>query len=582
MLQATTPSLQDPQLQSHQIAQALNRTLHSFTAKLTAGLSPVALSLAFSDWALNLATSPGTHAWLLGNAQQRLLEMLTAPSASSPPPDQRFASEAWNTWPYQTLAHGFRTWDGWCRDAASLPGMTPHHADMVKFFTGQWLDMASPSNWPVNPEVSQAITRSGGQSLLRGLRNWADDWRRQHNLPTAQDEASHYLPGQDVAITPGKVVYRNHLIELIQYSPSTDEVYAEPVLIVPSWIMKYYILDLSPHNSMVRYLVSQGHTVFIVSWRNPDADDAGLSMDDYLHLGVFDALAAIKSLIPHADVHAAGYCLGGTLLAIAAAALSRPGQIQDADHLPTLKSVSMLAAQVDFREPGEIGVLIDPIQVKWLEELMAEQGYLSGRQMAASFQFLHARELVWTRQVREYLMGEREHTNDLMAWNADVTRMPATMHSEYLNSLFVRNDLAEGHYRVEGRVVSLMDLRMPLFAVGTERDHVSPWKSVYKLRRLTETELTFLLTSGGHNAGIVSEPGHAHRSYRVQCMPGTAAYLPPQDFMSTAAVSEGSWWPQWHDWIASHSSALVPARQIDPKAVLAEAPGDYVMVRYAD
>jgi len=360
------------------------------------------------------------------------------------------------------------------------------------------------------------------------------------------------------------------------------------VFIVPSWIMKYYILDLSPHNSLVRYLVSQGHTVFILSWRNPDESDALLGMEDYLHMGVFDPLAYIQRALPSTAVHAMGYCLGGTLLAIAASALARPGAIVDAAMLPELKSVSLLAAQVDFEEPGEIGVLIDPTQVRWLEDIMAEQGFLSGRQMASSFQFLHAKELVWSRVMREYMMGQRDHANDLMAWNADVTRMPATMHSQYLNSLFIRNDLAQDKYLVEGRAVSLSDLRMPLFAVATEKDHVSPWRSVHKLHRLTNTDLTFLLTSGGHNAGILSEPGHANRHYRLLTTHALDARITPDDWLRLAPAHEGSWWPRWQHWLAEHSTGLVSAQARRPAAgeasghTLPDAPGEYVLVRYPD
>lgn len=599
MLQATLNIYRDdPQKLARESAIALNRTVHAHTANATGGLSPVALSLAYGDWAMNLLTSPGTHVWLAVTGQQRAMEAMSAalfdqpvddasstPSSDPTSVDLRFAASEWRQWPYRMLASGFMSWDRWCRDAARLPGMLPHHADMVGFFTGQMLDMLAPSNSALNPVVARSVMMSGGQNLLNGTRHLIEDWRRLQDAKASAQQLE-YLPGRDVAVTPGKVVYRNHLIELIQYAPSTQEVHAEPLLIVPSWIMKYYILDLSPHNSMVRYLISQGHTVFIISWRNPDASDALLSMDDYLQMGVLDALAAIKRLIPDVDVHAAGYCLGGTLLAIAAAALSRPTRVQDADQLPALKTVSLLAAQVDFTEPGEMGVLIDPVQVNWLEDLMAEKGYLSGRQMAGSFQFLHARELVWSRGVREYLMGEREHPNDLMAWNADVTRMPATMHSEYLNSLFVRNELAESRYMVEGHAVSLMDLRMPLFAVGTENDHVSPWQSVYKLHRLTEAELRFVLTSGGHNAGILSEPGHAHRRYRVHTSSADAAWLTPQDWLSVASRHEGSWWTQWHAWLAEHAERMVPVsapgRQIDELSALCDAPGKYVFVRHAD
>ncbi|MCH2242711.1 MAG: poly-beta-hydroxybutyrate polymerase, partial [Aquabacterium sp.] len=406
-----------------------------------------------------------------------------------------------------------------------------------------------------------------------------------------------WRPGVEVAVTPGAVVWRNHLIELIQYAPATAEVDAEPVLIVPSWIMKYYILDLSPHNSMVRWLVEQGHTVFIVSWRNPDAEDAHLSLDDYLHLGVFDALAAIGRIVPGEQVQAVGYCLGGTLLAMAAATLARPPLAQfelDADgtraqaaacpyaDLPRLKTVTLLAAQVDFTEPGEIGVLIDEAQVEWLEDQMAERGYLSGRQMAGSFQFLHARELVWSRAMREYLLGEREHASDLMAWNADLTRMPATMHSQYLRQLFLHNELAQGRYEVDGRAVSLRDLRMPMFVVGTEKDHVCPWPSVYKIHRLVEAPVTFLLVSGGHNAGIVSEPGHPHRQYLERTTAPGAVGLPAQDWARAAQQHEGSWWPRWHAWLVEQSGGVVPARRIDAGAAIEPAPGGYVKVRYED
>lgn len=600
MLQTTLNIYRDdPQTLARESAMAINRTAHAQTANVTGGLSPVALSLAYGDWLMNLLSSPGTPVWLLTTGQQRAMEAMSAvlfdqPINDAPDPvsgdpasiDARFAETEWRQWPFRAIAQGFMSWDRWCRDAARLPGMRPHHADMVGFFTGQLLDMLAPSNSPLNPVVARSVALSGGQNLLKGTSHLIEDWCRLHDTEADAFQQREYLPGQDVAVTPGKVVYRNDLVELIQYAPTTQEVHAEPLLIVPSWIMKFYILDLSPHNSMVRYLVSQGHTVFIISWRNPEASDALLSMDDYLQMGVLDALAAIKRLIPNTDVHAAGYCLGGTLLAIAAAALSRPTRVQDADQLPALKTISLLAAQVDFTEPGEMSVLIDPVQIKWLEDLMAEKGYLSGRQMAGSFQFLHARELVWSRGVREYLMGEREHPNDLMAWNADVTRMPATMHSEYLNSLFVKNELAEGRYMVEGHAVSLMDLRMPLFAVGTEKDHVSPWPSVYKLHRLTETEVTFVLTSGGHNAGILSEPGHAHRHYRMHTSSADAAWLTPQDWLSVATSHEGSWWVQWHAWLSEHSMRLVsvsaPGRQIDERCALCDAPGEYVFVRHAD
>jgi polyhydroxyalkanoate synthase len=444
--------------------------------------------------------------------------------------------------------------------------------------------MLSPANVPwLNPEVQQRTWASGGSNLLQGLANAQDDWRRRHGLAPLQPDERAYQPGVDVATTPGRVVHRNHLVELIQYSPSTPQVNAEPVFIVPSWIMKYYILDLSPHNSLVKWLVGQGHTVFMLSWRNPDEGDALLDMADYLQLGVFDPLAAIARCVPGEAVHAMGYCLGGTLLSIGAAALARPGQVAGAEQLPALASLSLLAAETDFSEPGEMGVLIDEAQVQLLEAMMAERGFLTGRQMAGSFQFLHARELVWSATLREVWLGERLRPNDLMAWNADVTRMPATMHSEYLRRCYLRNELATNRYPVEGRPVALGDIRQPIFLVGTEKDHVAPWKSVYKLHQLADTEVTFVLANGGHNAGIVSEPGHAGRRHAVHTQTSHDAWLPPEAWCDQARRVDGSWWPTWQAWLlAKGSGRQVPAR--NPQAVpgLPAAPGAYVLQRYLD
>ena len=312
--------------------------------------------------------------------------------------------------------------------------------------------MMAPANWlPTNPVVLQDVVESGGAHLVQGAMNWLRDVTGLPD-PDVVAEAERFEVGRDVAVTPGKVVMRNRLIELIRYAPQTAQVHPEPVLIVPSWIMKYYILDLSPHNSMVRYLVQQGHTVYMLSWRNPDASDHDLTMDDYLRLGVLERCARSATLHGRAQpVHAMGYCLGGTLLAIAAAALGRSGGVSGvATDLPPLKSLTLLAAQTDFSEPGELGLFIDESQVGYLDEITRGKGYLTGKQMAGSFQFLHSRDLVWTRRMREYLMGEREQRTDLMAWNADTTRMPARMHHEYLIALYLHNALATSSYRVDG------------------------------------------------------------------------------------------------------------------------------------
>jgi polyhydroxyalkanoate synthase subunit PhaC len=278
-------------------------------------------------------------------------------------------------------------------------------------------------------------------------------------------------------------------------------------------------------------------------------------------------------------VHAMGYCLGGTLLAIAAAAIARHRGCELADDVPPLRTLTLLAAQTDFSEPGELGLFIDESQVGYLDEITRGQGFLGGEQMAGSFQFLHSRDLVWTRRMREYLMGEREQRTDLMAWNADTTRLPARMHHEYLTALYLHNALATNNYRVAGRAVSLGDIRLPVFAVGTERDHVSPWRSVYKLHRLCDAAITFVLAAGGHNAGIVAEPGHPNRHYRIAHRRAHGAWTGDESWEREASTHDGSWWPAWHEWLATHSSRRVRARPLPVKASLGKAPGGYVLQR---
>ena len=461
----------------------------------------------------------------------------------------------------------------WHNAVTGVRGVTGQSENMVAFATRQYLDVMSPSNfvWS-NPEVLERTRREGGMNLVRGLQNMAEDWERAMG-GRKPEGAEAFRPGRNVAITPGKVVYHNRLIELIQYAPATATVRPEPVLIVPAWIMKYYILDLSPQNSMVKYLTGQGHTVFMISWKNPGPEDRDLSMEDYRHLGVMAALDVVTAICGNQKVHAAGYCLGGTLLAIAAAAMARDGDER-------LKTTTFFAAQADFTEAGELTLFINESQLSFLEDMMWEQGFLDTKQMSGAFQILRSNDLVWSRIVHDYLMGEREPMTDLMAWNADATRMPYRMHTQYLRRLFLDNDLAEGRFEVGGRPVALTDIRTPLFAVGTELDHVAPWRSVYKLHLLTDTDITFLLTKGGHNAGIVSEPGHAHRHYRVSTKGVEEHYIDPDVWLSEAARKEGSWWPEWTAWLAAHSGAPVtPPGLGAPKAgypALCDAPGSYI------
>ena len=371
-------------------------------------------------------------------------------------------------------------------------------------------------------------------------------------------------------------MFRNELIELIQYAPRTEKVRPEPILIVPAWVMKYYILDLSPHNSMIRYLVDQGYTVFCISWLNPSAEQRELHFDDYRTKGVMAALDAVQAISGAAKIHATGYCLGGTLLTIAAAAMAR-----DQDN--RLASLTLLAAQTDFTEAGEMQLFINESQLAFLDDIMWQKGYLDSTQMAGAFQSLRSNDLIWSRLVRRYYLGEEEHPNDMMSWNLDATRMPYRMHSEYLWHLFQNNNLAEGQFPAGGKPVSLTDIAGPFFVVGTETDHVAPWRSVHKLHLLNSEDLTFVLTSGGHNAGIVSEPGHPHRHYRSLHRPPEGKYHAPDEWMQAATLTEGSWWPAWTAWLdALSGEPVAPPPMGNAKAgykCLEPAPGQYILQR---
>jgi polyhydroxyalkanoate synthase len=337
--------------------------------------------------------------------------------------------------------------------------------------------------------------------------------------------------------------------------------------------MKYYILDLSPQNSLVKYLTGEGFTVFMISWRNPVAADRDVAFDDYRKLGIEAALAALGETVPNRQVHAMGYCLGGTLLSIAAAVMARDGDNR-------LKSITLLAAQTDFTEAGELTLFINESQVAFLEDMMWERGVLETTQMAGAFQLLRSNDLIWSRITRDYLMGERAPRSDLMAWNADATRLPYRMHSEYLRKLFLSNDLAEGRYTVEGKPISLSDIHLPMFVVGTVRDHVAPWRSTYKVHFLVDAEVTFLLTSGGHNAGIVAPPGEQGHSYQVRTKAADDRYVGPEEWLKTAPRAEGSWWPEWTRWLATRSGEPLEPPVMGTGAVrgrdLPDAPGDYV------
>jgi polyhydroxyalkanoate synthase len=569
------------------MVETIDRSVHAAAARMTAGLSPPALAAAFSDWAIHLASAPGKQAQLVQKAIKKYLRLTryagaclagtdgTPPCIEPLPQDRRFAGEDWQAWPYDFIYQGFLLNQQWWHNATTgVRGVTRQHENEVQFAARQALDVFSPANFVASsPELMKKTAEEGGMNLVRGWQNLMEDWERAvSGRKPAGAEA--FQVGRDVAVTKGQVVYRNALMELIQYEPVTDTVRPEPVLIVPAWIMKYYILDLSPDNSLVRHLTGQGFTVFMISWKNPQPEDRDLGMDDYLDLGVMAALDAVSAIAPGNKVHTTGYCLGGTLLAIAAAAMARDGDER-------LKSVTLFAAQTDFTEPGELSLFINESQLSFLEDMMWEQGFLDSHQMAGAFQMLRSNDLVWSRLSRDYLMGERRPMNDLMAWNADATRLPYRMHSQYLRQLFLNDDLANARYAVGSKPVALGDIEVPIFVVGTERDHVAPWRSVHKIHFLSDAEVTFVLTSGGHNAGIVSEPGHPGRRYRVMTRIKDGQYVDPDSWLAEAEEKDGSWWPEWCDWLGERSSPPASPLKMGGDGTvyrpLCDAPGTYVL-----
>lgn len=538
--------------------ETLDRAAQAHLARFTQGITPFGLSADFFSWWAHLAGAPGKQVQLAEKAVKKAGQLASFAVTSTHDPeaepcieplahDHRFDDDAWKTWPWNVIYQNFLLTQQWWYNATNdIDGLSRHEEQILSFVSRQMLDLFSPSNFVMtNPEVQEKTAQTGGANLIEGWQNLLEDWKR-----TASGRppvgAEDYRPGRDVAVTEGRVVYRSHLIELIQYAPATDKVKSEPILITPAWIMKYYILDLSPHNSLVKFLVEQGYTVFMISWRNPTAEDRDLGMEDYLD-AVGDALDAVTAIVPDRKVHAVGYCIGGTLLAAKAAQMVRDGDDR-------LKTITLFATQTDFEDPGELQLYITESEVSFLENMMWDQGYLDSRQMAGAFQLLRSRDLIWSRYVHEYLMGRRQDMFDLMAWDADATRMPYRMHSEYLRRIFLNNELAEGRFTVGDGPVAISDIRAPIFCVSTTSDHIAPWHSVFKLHMLAYTDITFVLTNGGHNAGIISEPGHEGREYRIMTRGEGEHHLSPNAWQEAAEAREGSWWPALIEWLGERSS----------------------------
>lgn len=552
-------------------------------ARLTGGISPASLYLAYADWLLHLSSEPRKmqllaqdafekHARLANYSARQMMGQDCPACIETEEKDDRFEGKEWQSWPFNMYAQSFLLAQDWWQKATSgVHGINRHHEDVVRFATRQIMDMCSPGNFPLtNPKIMEKTLEERGLNLIRGAQNFNEDIKRflNNELPRGTED---FQVGHDLATAEGKVVFRNEVMELIQYAPQTDKVYPEPVLITPAWIMKYYILDLSPHNSLVRFLVDKGHTVFMISWKNPDESDANLGMEDYRKKGFMDALDAVSAIVPDQKIHAVGYCLGGTLASIAAADMARHKDDR-------LKTLTLFTTQLDYEEAGELLLFIDQSELAFLDDLMKEQGYLDKFQLSGAFNMLRSKDLIWSHVVEQYMKGEEAEMFDLMAWNVDSTRLPPRMHSEYLRRFYLNNDLAENRYQVHDHIISMQDINMPVFAVSTRKDHIAPWKSVYKLHNLLDTELTFVLTNGGHNAGVVSEPGHKGRKYQIENRKPGDSYQTAEEWQAGAREKKGSWWTEWQKWLKNQSGNKVNPPPMGAKNYkpLDDAPGTYV------
>ena len=552
-------------------------------ARLGGAQSPTAAALAWTEFCFRLAGSP-SHLMQVAadtlDAGKAMAGRLCRPGRKDwvfrpDEDDRRFRYPGWSRFPFSLFAQAQLAAEAlWRETALGTAGLGPVEARRVEFLGRFALNAIAPVNFPwTNPEIVDACLESFGANLVKGQQLLAEDVERltlRERLPGLED----YVPGKTVAVQPGRVVYRNALMEIIQYAPSTETVWRQPVLIVPAWLMKFYILDLTPRDSLIHYLVGRGHTVFVVSWKNPGADMASVTFDDYRRDGVMVAIDIVEAIVPGQKIQIVGYCLGGTVVAIAAAAMA--DQRDD-----RLASVTLLAAQTDFSEVGDMMLFVDESQVRLLEDLMHVQGFLDTRQMSTAFYALRTNEMVFARMVERYLLGRAVAPADIDAWLADPTRIPERTHSDYLRRLFLDNSFARGAYQVDGRPVGPADIDLPVFLLGAERDHVAPWRSVFRTAFAISGPATFVLTGGGHNTGIVSPPDKPKASFR-RFVRASSARPPEPDAWAEKAVREpGSWWPAWVDWLEAHSSPLRgPAppmgtvrRGLPP---LEPAPGHYV------
>ncbi|WP_414713616.1 PHA/PHB synthase family protein [Sphingomonas sp.] len=570
------PSLQDMQYWTGILGSAQQMMMeHLSTVAATPGAKPVP-SFAMPDPAVFLKA----QADFWSDSMALWQRFLTPAADAAPPPphpsdrDRRFAAPQWRDNPVFDLIRQsyLMATDHLLKGVDQMSGIDDRQREKLRFATAAFADAMSPTNFPLtNPLVLEKTIETKGQNLLKGLEHMLADLSRgqlTHTDPTA------FEIGRNIATTPGKVVKETPLYQLIQYTPTTRKVLAKPLLIFPPWINRFYILDLNPEKSFIRWAVEQGLTVFVVSWKSADATMVDISMDDYVLRGQIDAIDTVRDLLGQPSVHVIGYCVAGTALACTLALLAERGQ---ADRVA---SATFFTAQVDFEQAGDLKMFIDDEQLKMLEQLSAETGYLDGRYMALTFNLLRGRDLIWNYVVNNYLLGQDYPPFDLLHWNGDTTNLPGKWHQAYLTDLYRDNKLATGTYRIDGTPIDLSVVRTPAYIQAGKDDHIAPVASVYKLTRHFSGPVRFVLAGSGHIAGVVNPP--AAQKYQYWVNEAGADTL--EAFVADAIETKGSWWPDWFAWILTHGSETVSATRarIPGKGslpALEDAPGRYVRMR---
>jgi polyhydroxyalkanoate synthase len=571
--------------QSHQlVSEFLARQAEK---KGSAPLDPLNIGSAFLEMTSRMLSNPRQLAeahldfWqdyvrLWHHTALRMLGRDSKPVIEPARDDRRFRDSAWQeNQVFDFIKQSYLLTARWLqRNVRDVEGLDDKTAKKVDFYTRQFVDAMAPSNFVMtNPEVLRATFEQNGENLVRGLENMLEDLERGNGrLDIRMTDLDAFTVGKNIAVTPGKVVWRNDLMELIQYAPTTPEVCRRPLVIVPPWINKFYILDLKPENSLVKFAVDQGLTVFMISWVNPDERLAAKSFEDYMREGVLEALEAMREATGEEDANIVGYCLGGTLTAAALAWLA-------AKKDERIKAATFLASLTDFEEAGELSIFIDEEQLEYLEQRMREHGgVLDGNAMATTFNMLRANDLIWSFVINNYLLGKEPFPFDLLYWNSDSTRMPAEMHSFYLRNMYQRNLLTQpGGLEVGGVALDLRDVTIPVYMLSTKEDHIAPWKATYVATQLYRGPTQFTLAGSGHIAGVVNPPATA----KYGCWRNAELPPDPEKWLAGATFKKGSWWPDWADWMKSHSGPQVKARTPGGGKArpLCDAPGEYVLVR---